>query len=141
MSTAKNGDRVKVHYTGKTDDQSTFSTSKEEPLEFLIGEGKIIKGLENNIVGMAVGERKQFTISPDEAFGERRDNLVDKVSIDQFPNEITPEVGQKLQLQQRDGSIINVEILDIENSMVTLDANHPLAGKDLHFEVELLEIA
>ncbi len=140
MATIKEGDTVKVHYTGKVSDGSVFDSSKErEPLEFTIGEGKLIPGFEKAVVGMDVGDSNTVTIPSDEAYGEKRDDMVVDVEKNQIPEDISPEVGQQLQIQQKDGGAIPVVITDVTEETVKLDANHPLAGQDLTFEIEVVE--
>ena len=142
MPQAKSGDKVKVHYTGKLEDNTVFDSSKDRPpLEFTIGSGSIIPGFENAVIGMETGESKTFTIPPDEAYGQPRDELKMEVNKSDFPDDITPEVGQQLQMKRADGNVINVVVADMEGEKVTLDANHPLAGKALTFDIELVEIA
>lgn len=141
MSQVKEGDAVQVHYTGKLQDGTVFDSSRErEPLTVKVGSGEVIPGFEKGIIGMAVGETKTLTLNPDEAYGQKRDDLVVEVDKNQFPEHITPKVGERLQVKQPDGSLVNVQITDIEDSTVTLDANHPLAGESLVFEVELVGI-
>ena len=141
MSKVKNGDSVKVHYTGQLINGDVFDTSKDrQPLEFEIGSGKVIPGFEKGIIDMEVGESKRITIAPEEAYGPRREELVVNVMKSDFPDHITPSVGQQLQMRQQDGSSVNVFIIDIDENNVTLDANHPLAGYTLYFDVELVEI-
>jgi peptidylprolyl isomerase len=141
MAQAKNGDKVKVHYTGKLDDGSVFDSSQDrDPLEFTIGEGQIIPGFEHAVVGMNPGDSKTATIPVDEAYGPRRDEMVMDVDKGQFPEHITPEVGQKLQMKRSDGQVLMVTITGVSEANVTLDANHPLAGKDLTFDIQLVEI-
>jgi FKBP-type peptidyl-prolyl cis-trans isomerase 2 len=142
MSQAKNGDKVKVHYTGKYEGGEVFDTSRErEPFEFTLGQGQVIPGFEKEIEGMDVGQTKTITIPPDEAYGQRREDLQVNVNRTEFPEDIKPEVGQQLQMKKPDGNIINVTVADVQEETVTLDANHPLAGKTLTFEIELLEVA
>jgi peptidylprolyl isomerase len=141
MSSVKNGDTVKVHYVGKFKDGAVFDSSRNrEPLELKIGSGKIIPGFEKGVLGMEVGETKELSIAPDEGFGEKRSDLKIPVKKSDFPNDIEPSVGQQLQFRQPNGTPINVTVTDISGEDVTLDANHPLAGKTLSFEIELLEI-
>lgn len=141
MSQAKEGDTVKVHYTGKLDDGMVFDTSKNrDPLEFKIGSGQIIPGFEKEVIGMEEGETKSISIPPEDAYGQRRDELVVKVNKADFPENINPTVGQQLQIKQQDGNNINVVVADIANEEVTLDANHVLAGKTLNFEIELVSV-
>ena len=141
MSQAKDGDKAKVHYTGKLQDGEIFDSSKErEPLEFVIGSGNVIPGFENGVVGMEIGESKVLTIPPEEAYGERRAELVVEVNRSDFPENITPSIGLQLQMTQPNGNSLNVIITDLTEEVVTLDANHPLAGQTLFFDVELVEI-
>ena len=142
MSQVKSGDKVKVHYTGKLEDGSVFDSSRErEPFEFTVGAGQVIPGFDNGVVGMTAGDQKTLTIEAEQAYGQRRDELVLEVKKDMFPENITPEVGQQLQMEQQDGQVVNVVISEMKEEMVTLDANHPLAGKTLIFEIELVAIA
>lgn len=141
MAKAKIGDKVKVHYTGKLEDGTVFDSSVEgEPLEFTIGSGEIIPGFEDEIIGMEEGEKKTFTIPSDKAYGPHREELMLKVARDEFPPDIEPFEGQNLQLRQPDGQVFYVVVIEVDEKTVTLDANHPLAGKDLTFDVELVEI-
>jgi peptidylprolyl isomerase len=142
MSKAKSGDTVKVHYTGKLEDGNVFDTSRErQPLEFTIGSGNVMPGIEKGVIGMEIGDTKAIEIPAEEAFGVRREELVVEVKKNEFPNYVTPTVGQKLQIQQQDNDPIIVIITDVNDDTVTLDANHPLAGYTLFFDVELLEIS
>jgi len=142
MSRAESGNTVKVHYTGKLADGAVFDTSMDrEPLEFSLGEKQVIPGFENAVIGMTPGEKKTITITSEDAYGPHRSDLVVDINKEQVPADIAPEPGLQLQLRQQDGSIINVTVAKVTDSSVTLDANHPLAGKDLIFEIELVEIA
>jgi peptidylprolyl isomerase len=142
MEEAKSGDKVKVHYTGKLDDDTTFQSSLErEPLEFTIGEERIIPALENAVIGMKPGDSKTVNISAGEAFGPYREDLVRTLERSQFPAEFELEVGKRLNLSETDGREIAVTVTDFSDSGVTVDANHPLAGEDLVFDIELVEIA
>lgn len=130
-----------MHYTGKLEDGTVFDTSLGgEPLEFTIGEGEIIPGFEEAVIGMQPGESKTVTVPSERAFGPHRDELVVEVGRDQFPPHLYPEVGQEYQMRQPDGHMIPVRVVEVSEETVTLDANHPLAGKDLTFEVQLLEV-
>jgi peptidylprolyl isomerase len=141
LAKIKEGDTVKVHYTGKIADGTVFDSSKDrEPLEFTIGEGKLIPGFEKAVVGMEVGESNTITIPSGEAYGEKRDDMIVDVERKQIPTDIKPEVGQQLQVQQKDGGAIPVVISEVTDSTVKLDANHPLAGEDLTFEIEVVEV-
>ncbi|KAF5051317.1 FKBP-type peptidyl-prolyl cis-trans isomerase SlyD [anaerobic digester metagenome] len=141
MAQAKEGDTVKVHYTGKLEDGTVFDTSEERaPLEFTIGSGQIIPGFERAVVGMEPGEAKTATIPPEKAYGPRRDEMTITVDREQFPEDINPEPGQQLQVQQPDGRAAIVVVSDVSESSVTLDANHPLAGQPLTFDIELVDI-
>ena len=142
MAQAKTGDTVKVHYTGKLDDGTIFDTSAEsEPLEFTIGEGQLIPDFEQAVVGMNPGEAKTVQIPSDKAYGPHHEQMVMVVDRSAFPVELEPKVDQRLQVRQQDGQEFAVTVTDVTESKVTLDANHPLAGKDLTFDIQLTEIA
>lgn len=142
MAQAQRGDTVKVHYTGKLDDGTVFDSSIDrEPLEFTLGQGGIIPGFEQAVLGMSTGESKTETIPSENAYGPYVEEMVLTVDRQQMPPEIEPQVGQQLHLQQPDGQMIPVMITDVSNSTVTLDANHPLAGENLTFDIQLVEIA
>jgi len=141
MAPAKNGDTVRVHYTGRLDDGTIFDTSAErDPLEFTIGEGRIIPGFEQAVVGMNLGETKTITLPADQAYGPHRKELVLVIDRTKFPPHLKPEVGQQLPIRQPNGRTTLVRVTDVSESSVTLDANHPLAGKDLTFDIRLVEI-
>jgi peptidylprolyl isomerase len=140
MAAAKDGDTVRVHYTGKLDDGSVFDSSVErEPLEFELGSGQVIAGFDDAVRGMAPGEECSVTIPSEQAYGERRDELMMVVPRGDLPVEIDPQVGQQLQLSQGDQSFI-VTIAALDDAEVVLDGNHPLAGADLTFELKLVDI-
>ena len=142
MSKVKNGDTVKVHYTGSLEDGSVFDTSQDrEPMEFTLGSGQLIPGFEKAVEGMEKGESTKVTIPSEEAYGEPREDLIISVPRENMPDGVTPEVGMQLQVNQPDGQSIPVRITEIADEEVKLDANHPLAGKDLIFEIELMEIS
>jgi len=141
MAQAKLGDTVKVHYTGKLEDGTVFDTSTDsDPLQFTIGEGQIIPGFEQAVVRMNPGESKTIKVPVDEAYGPHREEMVLVVNRNQLPADLIPEIGQQLQSRQPDGQTIVVTVTDISESSVTVDANHPLAGKDLTFDIQLIEI-
>ena len=141
MSKVNQGDTVKVHYTGKLEDDSVFDSSLErEPLQFTLGKGQLIPGFEDAVIGMEPGDKKSVKIPVDKAYGPRRDDMMVKVKKDEFPNDVDPEVGQQLQVSQSNGQAFNVIVTDIGDEEVTLDANHPLAGQDLVFDIELIDI-
>jgi peptidylprolyl isomerase len=141
MAQVKEGDSVKVHYTGKLESGEVFDTSKErEPFEFTVGAGNVIPGFEKGVVGMSAGQSKTVTVPPEDGYGPTRDELVIEVNKTDFPEHITPEVGQRLQMRRPDGNNVNVVVSNIAGENVTLDANHPLAGKTLVFEIELLDV-
>ncbi len=141
MSQVKEGDAVKVHYTGKLEDGTVFDSSRErDPLKVNVGAGELIPGFEKSLMGMEPGQSKTVTLAPEEAYGERREDLVVDVGKDQFPENIEPKVGERLQVKQPDGSMVNVQITKMEDDKVTLDANHPLAGQKLTFDLELVDI-
>jgi len=141
MQTVKSGDTVRVHYTGKLDDGTVFDTSDgREPLEFTTGRRQVVTGFEKAVLEMSVGQKKTVRVSSEEAYGPRNEDFVIKVEPAKFPPHIKPEVGLHLQLTQPDGTILNVLVAGIAADVITLDANHPFAGKDLTFEMELAEI-
>jgi len=141
VTQAKNGDKVKIHYTGKLEDETVFDSSVErEPLEFTVGDGKIIPGFERAVVGMAPGESKTVTISPDMAYGMHRNDLVVDVERERVSDKLELKIGGFVQIRQRDGGVIQAKVTGMSESKVTLDANHPLAGKDLTFDIKLVEI-
>ncbi|PAU92929.1 peptidylprolyl isomerase [Aliifodinibius salipaludis] len=143
MSKVKDGDTVKVHYTGTlTEEGTVFDSSQDrEPLEFKLGEGKLIPGFEKAVVGMEEGDETTVEIESGDAYGQRREDLELEVAKSDLPDNIEPEVGMQLQMQQQeDGQAIPVQITAVEDELVKLDANHPLAGKDLTFDIELVEI-
>jgi len=138
---AKTGDTVKVDYTGKLQDGTVFDTSAgSEPLEFKIGQGQLIPGFEQAVLGMKVGDSKTVTIPVDQAYGPRQDDLVQKVAPDRLPPDLKPEVGLQLQTTRSDGSTMVVTITEVSDTAITIDANPPLAGKDLTFEIKLMGI-
>lgn len=140
MAEAKAGDTVRVHYTGTLGDGSEFDTSRgREPLEFTVGEGQVIPGFDEAVTGMQPGEEKRVTIPADEAYGQRRPEMVGTIRREQFPPGIHPAVGQQLQMSQQ-GHTFVVTVTGVSDDEVTLDANHPLAGEDLTFQLELVEI-
>lgn len=139
---AKNGDTVKVHYTGKLNDGTSFDSSlNREPLEFTIGEGKLLKKFEDSVIGMAEGDKKDISIPAAEGYGTRREELVGNIPLSQLPPDITPETGMQLQLQTPEGHPLIITITDIAEDHITVDGNHRLAGHDLNFELQLMEIA
>ena len=141
MKKAGNGNTVKVHYTGKFDDTVFDSSKDREPLEFTIGKGQLIKGFEGAVVGMSEKESKTVTIPSDEAYGPHRNELVFRVPRGNFPPDIEPREGVILTIKQPDGNSVDVLVVEVTPEAVTLDANHPLAGKDLTFDIELMEVA
>ena len=141
MTQAKHGDVVKVHYEGKLEDGTVFDTSANHgPLQFTLGKEEVIPGLEQAVLGMAAGESKIAKISADKAFGPYRDGLLFEVNREQLLEDVEPKVGQQLQTRQADGQATIVTVADVSDSSVTLDINHPLAGKDLILDIRLLEI-
>lgn len=141
MASAKNGDTVRVHYTGRLLNGTIFDSSEgNDPLEFVLGTQQVIAGFDNAVLGMSIGAKSTVTIPVEDAYGPRKPGLVLEVDRSEFPAEIEPRVGLNLRMEQQDGSTVNVAITEIKDSMVTLDANHPLAGEDLVFDIELVEI-
>lgn len=138
---AKQGDTVKVHYTGSLDDGTIFDSSKNrEPLQFTVGSGQVIKGFDDAVDGLAVGESVTVHIPAAEAYGPVRPEMMLDVPRTQFPPAITPEVGQKLQVPHPQAGYLVVTVAEVTDDNVKLDANHELAGKDLNFDIQLVEI-
>jgi len=141
MTNAKEGDTVKVHYTGSFPDGTVFDTSDgKEPLEFTIGAGDVIPGFDNAVVGMTKGDNKEIQVPMAEAYGPHHDELVLTIERDQLPMENDPVEGMMLQAHLKDGQTVMVNVTDVTDDSITLDANHPLAGKDLTFQITLMEI-
>ncbi len=142
MQQVKAGDTVKVHYHGRLTDGTTFdSSSGREPLEFQVGSGQVIKGFDDGVSGMEVGEKRTIQIPVDDAYGQKEENMIVEFPKSNFPPELTPEVGMSLNMTNGSGQVIPVTIVEIKEDSVTLDANHPLAGQDLIFDIEVVEIA
>lgn len=141
MTQAKQGDTVKVHYTGKLEDGTVFDSSRSRhPLQFTIGKGQVIEGFEQAVAGMSVGESKTKTIPVEKAYGPRRDDMIVTVNRSQLPGDVQPCVGQRLELTQENDQVILVTVTGTTDSTITLDANHPLAGKALTFDLELMGV-
>ena len=141
MSKAKQGSSVMVHYEGTFNDGSVFDSSEGgEPLAFTIGAGQVIAGFEEAVIGMTPGETKTVVITADKAYGPHVADMVIDVDRSQLPEHMTPEIGQVMQLHVPDNDPVRVMITGISESKITLDANHPMAGKDLTFEIQLIEI-
>ncbi len=141
MTEAKKGDTVKVHFHGTLEDGSIFdSTYNDDPIEFKIGDGNIIEGFENAVEGMTVGESKKVNIPSDDAYGQHYEENMVTVNRSDLPEHIVPEEGKMLQLTTQDNQTFNVTVSSVTDETVTLDANHPLAGKDLNFEIQLVEV-
>ncbi|SEK54059.1 FKBP-type peptidyl-prolyl cis-trans isomerase [Pacificibacter marinus] len=142
MSDVKSGDKVRIHYKGTLDDGTVFDSSEgRDPLEFTVGAGQVIVGMDKEMIGMTVGEKKTIVAVADEAYGQRQDDAQQNVPREMIPADIPLEVGMQLQMQSPEGQVIPVSVVSIEEETVTLDANHMLAGKDLTFDIELVEIA
>lgn len=141
MQQVKSGDTVKVHYHGRLTSGETFDSSNgRDPLEFEVGSGMVIKGFDDGVTGMAIGEKKTITIPADEAYGPRQEEMMVEFPINQFPPDLKPELGMPLTMTTAQGHPVQVVIVEIRPETVVLDANHPLAGKDLVFDLELVEI-
>ena len=142
MSQVKANDTVKVHYTGKLADGQVFDSSVErgEPIEFTMGQGQLIPGFEKGLIDMKVNEKKTINIPKEEAYGEPREELVQEVQKSQLPEEIKPEVGMGLVSKSPDGQEMNLVVKDVKEDTIVVDGNNPLAGKDLVFDLEVVEI-
>jgi FKBP-type peptidyl-prolyl cis-trans isomerase 2 len=141
INRAKNGQTVKVHYTVKKEDNSVYATSKDgQPIQFKVGGGGVISGLEKGVVGMKTGDSKILNVPPEEAFGAMRDELITTVKRDALPEDVTPTVGKALRMKRPDGENLRLKVTEVKEDTVTLDANHPLAGQMLTLDVEMVEI-
>src|SRR5690625_556890 len=141
MSQVKKDDVVKVHYTGTLEDGQVFDSSLErEPIEFKVGEGKMIPGFEKGVLDMELNEKKKIEIPSSEAYGEVNDELFQDVPKTQLPEDIEPKVGMGLAAKMPDGSERQLRVAEVKDDSIVVDANHPLAGKDLNFEIEVVEI-
>jgi FKBP-type peptidyl-prolyl cis-trans isomerase 2 len=141
MPQAQSGDLVRIHYTGRLDDGRTFDTSRgREPLEFTLGEGAVIPGFEEAVVGMTPGESKTVSLAPEDAYGPHRPEMVQEVERSLLPANMQLKPGLQLQAQSRDGEPLLLTVRDVADGTVTLDANHPLAGERLTFDIELVEL-
>ena len=141
MSQAKNGDTVKVHYTGSLNDGQIFDSSADrEPLEFIVGAHRVVPGFEQAVLGMNVGESKTVHIPADQAYGQRDNRLIIRVPKSQLPPGMTVKLNDRLQMQGGDGRRMDVTVAEITDDALVLDGNHFLAGKDLVFDIELVEI-
>jgi peptidylprolyl isomerase len=141
MQIAKSGDKVKVHYHGRLEDGTTFDSSEgREPLEFEVGSGMVIKGFDDGVMGMNVGAKKTINIPVDEAYGPRDPERIVEFPKANFPPDMKPEAGMRLNMTGGQGEVIPVVIAEVGDEVVILDANHPLAGEPLIFDIELVEI-
>lgn len=141
MAEAATGSTVHIHYTGRIEDGTVFDTSRNrDPLSFTLGEGTVIPGFEDAVQGMKEGEEKSVTIPAEEAYGPRREDLIHEVERERLPDDLDPEVGQQLDLRTPEGQTIRVEVSEVTEASVSLDANHPLAGRDLTFDIELVSV-
>jgi peptidylprolyl isomerase len=141
MTQAKRGDTVRINYIGRLTDGTQFDTSEgREPLQFTLGAGQVISGLESHVDGMEVGTRDTVTIPADEAYGPRRPEAVQTVERTSIPQDIDLAIGTQLQARTSQGQVVPLTVVALDESNVQLDANHPLAGQDLVFDVELVEI-
>ncbi len=137
----KKGDKIKVHYHGKLDDGSTFDSSEgRDPLAFEVGSGMVIPGFDAGVTGMEKGEKKTIVIPSDEAYGPVLDEMIMEFPKDKFPEDMKPEIGMALNMSNQEGQSFPVVIKEVKDDVVVLDANHALAGKDLTFDLELVEI-
>ena len=142
MTEARSGDLVRVHYTGTFDDGRTFDSSAgRDPLEFTLGEGEVVAGFDAAVTGMTVGQKKTVKLNPEQAYGHRREDQVMTVARSMLPSELKPRPGMQLQAAAPNGGQIVLTVVEANDESVTLDGNHPLAGKRLTFEIELVEIA
>jgi FKBP-type peptidyl-prolyl cis-trans isomerase 2 len=141
MQQVKSGDKVRVHYHGKLRSGETFDSSEgREPLEFTVGSGQVIKGFDNGVMGMQVGDKKTVEITVDDAYGQKSEEMIVEFPRNQFPPDLDPQIGMQLMMNNGSGQSFPVSVTEVKEESVILDANHPLAGEDLIFDIELVEI-
>jgi peptidylprolyl isomerase len=141
MQQVQNGDKIRVHYHGKLRSGETFDSSNgREPLEFTVGSGQVIKGFDEGVKGMQVGDKKTVEIPVGEAYGEKQQEMMIEFPKEQFPADMNPEVGMQLMMSDGSGQQFPVTVAEVKENSVVLDANHPLAGQDLIFDLELVSI-
>jgi peptidylprolyl isomerase len=141
MSQAKTGDSVKIHYTGTLDDGTQFDSSAgREPLAFELGSGQVIPGFDKAVEGMTVGDSKTVNIPAEDAYGQHHEQMVQEVPLSALPEDLTPAEGMGLQAQGPDGQQVNLVITSVQEEAITVDGNHPLAGKALNFDIELVSV-
>jgi FKBP-type peptidyl-prolyl cis-trans isomerase 2 len=141
MSEVKKGDKVKVHYTGKLTDETIFDSSRErEPIEFTVGAGQMIEGFDNAVVGMKIGDTKVVEIPSDKAYGPKREEAIITINKNQLGEGLDPQVGMQLEATQADGRKQILVIQEVKGEEIVLDGNHPLAGKELIFDIEVVEV-
>jgi FKBP-type peptidyl-prolyl cis-trans isomerase SlpA len=141
MNLVKENNTVKVNYTGKLSDGHVFDSSEgKEPLEFTLGQGQLISGFEKGLIDMKVNEKKTITIPKEEAYGEINKDLIQEVEKAKLPQDITPEVGMGLVSKSKEGEEMNLVVIEVKADSIVIDGNHPLAGKDLIFDLEVVEI-
>lgn len=143
MAVAKTGDTVTVHYTGRLKDGTVFDTSRErgEPLEFTLGQGEMIQGFEKAVLGMGLDESRTVDIPPQEGYGPYREEMTALIDREELPPDLEPRPGQRLEVQHESGSRMLVTVTEVTEKAIRLDANHPLAGQTLTFDIELISIA
>lgn len=141
MTTAQTGDIVRINYAGRLVDGTPFDSSEgRAPLEFTLGQGQVIAGLEQHVTGMQVGEKSTVTIPSEEAYGPRREEAIQQIDRSKVPGGIDLAVGTQLQARTSDGGMMPITVVALDDASVTVDANHPLAGQDLVFDVEIVEV-
>ena len=141
MTEVKNGDTVRIHYTGTLTDGSVFDSSEgRDPLEFTVGSGQVIAGMDAGLPGMSVGDKKRLEIPAADAYGDLNPEARQAIPREGIPDDIPLELGTQLQMQSPEGHVLPVTVVEVTEATVTLDANHPLAGKDLTFDIELVSI-
>ena len=141
MSQVKENNTVKVNYTGKLSDGQIFDSSEgKEPIEFTLGQGQLIPGFEKGLIDMELNEKKTITIAKEEAYGEINNDLIQEVEKTQLPEDMTPEVGMGLVSKSPDGQEMNLLVVEVREESIVIDGNHPLAGKELIFDLEVVEI-
>ena len=142
MAQAKTGNHVRVNFTGRLDDGTIFATSvNDEPIEFTMGDNEVLPAIEDAVEGMEPGESKTVRIPAEDAFGLRREDLIQEIPRASLPEEMEVEIGQQLWVEEMDEEPVTVSVVDVSDATITIDANHPLAGEDLIFDLEVLDVS
>ncbi|MBN2646122.1 MAG: peptidylprolyl isomerase [Desulfuromonadaceae bacterium] len=141
MFVAKKGDTVKIHYTGTLKDGTVFDSSQDkQPLHFIVGQKEVLKGVDQAVIGMVPGETKTVVLAPEVAYGAVKPELIETIAREDLPADLNPKIGNQIEITREDGSLLYVMVTAADDTSITLDANHPLAGRELTFEIHMQEV-